>query len=92
MIIRITIPTIPNKPHFTKKPSFTPEIKIIVIKVATITMPVPKSGSNIMRAKKVIMTARIGNTPCQILLISLSFFSKYFAVKIINASFAASLG
>ena len=62
------------------------------IKEITITIPVPKSGSSIMSPNNIKITPKIGNINLNVFLFSLSLFDKYFAVKIIIASFESSLG
>lgn len=52
------IPSIPRIPNFIKIDTFVPLINISPIKEQTITMPVPKSGSNIIRAKNNIIIKR----------------------------------
>ena len=45
------------------KDIFTFETNIIATKVKTITIPVPKSGSNIIKIKNTNITKNIGKTP-----------------------------
>ena len=57
------MPRIPTIPILTKNDNLTPEIKRIDVKVKTITIAVPKSGSSIISRKNTPMTNKIGNTP-----------------------------
>ena len=92
IIISTTTPMRPSIPILTKKFRFTPLTNSSTTIVITITTPVPKSGSNIIRANTSRRTPSIGRTPFLILFRSLSLFSKYFAVKIIRLSLVNSDG
>ena len=89
MMIRATIPPKPRVPIIPKNDSLILEIKSINIRLITITIPVPKSGSNIIRPKKRKIIKRIGRVPFLKNLMVFSLFDKYFAVKIIKDIFAS---
>ena len=88
----MTIPINPKIPIFIKKFIFTPLTNNNTMMVITITTPVPKSGSNIIRPKKRKIIRRIGRVPFLKNLMVFVLFDKYFAVKIIKDIFASSLG
>ncbi len=58
----------------------------------TMTTPVPKSGSNIIKPKTRKRTPSMGKTPFLISFRLLSLFDKYFDVKIIRPSLVNSDG
>ena len=62
-MIREATPNKPSIPILIKKFIFTPLINNNTIIVITITTPVPKSGSNIIRPNTNKSTPNMGNTP-----------------------------
>ena len=60
--------------------------------VITITTPVPKSGSNIIKPNIKRRTPKIGRTPFFIFFSSLVLLARYLDVNIINPNFANSDG
>ena len=69
-MIREATPNKPSIPILIKKFIFTPLINNNTIIVITITTPVPKSGSNIIRPNTNKSTPNMGNTPFFIFFIS----------------------
>ena len=75
-----------------KKFILTPLTNSNTMIVITITIPVPKSGSNIIRANTRKSTPNIGRTPFFISFKSLLLFSKYLEVNIISPNLVNSDG
>ena len=86
------MPKRPRIPHLTKKEILAPDIKIIIISVKTITIPCPKSGSNIIRSKKRKIILKIGKIPLITSFTVESLLARYLETKIIKPILANSEG
>ena len=86
------MPITPKTPSLINIEKSAPLIKISPIKEQTITIPVPKSGSNMISPKNNIITKNNGTINLKVFLLSLSLLDKYLDVKIINDNLVISLG